>query len=417
MWVSFLYVITYALSGLGLFFTPSQISGRWLTVALLYITIGLLSMWFGYTFGGAGKVRRPRHPASNLLAYRSRYLARPSVILALYMLGFAARLYSIKKGLYGYVSNLSLFETSLAFQQWLAVASMLTKIALTIAWIEILSNKMNRLGRGLFYCLILIEVFFGLVSGMKGAVIGVLFPIVFLYYYFKRRLPWKLIGATVIVLALLIPINASYRDMVALGKIDTRSIASPLSGVVSATFKAFSSAQSTNLLRQDVDWFVRRFSFLHSINAIINQTPQKQPFWYGRYYWQIPALVFIPRAVWVNKPCLNYGKWFAITYLGYPQETRTSVAVTLVGDLYLNFGVVGVILGMFLLGLCFYFLYQKFRSSSSKVTLLVYTMIFPLITSHEIGLVEISVAAIRLAIITAIIGFIVYHMLGDRSKR
>jgi hypothetical protein len=62
---------------------------------------------------------------------------------------------------------------------------------------------------------------------------------------------------------------------------------------------------------------------------------------------------FIPRIVWPEKPAVSRGAWFT-TYLRMaPREAEatTSTGMTIVGEWYWNFGVAGVVVGMFLTGL------------------------------------------------------------------
>jgi hypothetical protein len=64
--------------------------------------------------------------------------------------------------------------------------------------------------------------------------------------------------------------------------------------------------------------------------------------------------VFIPRIIWPNKPLITPGQWFA-SKLGKGQfvtETKFSNAInmTIPGELYLNFGWLGSIVGLLLLG-------------------------------------------------------------------
>jgi hypothetical protein len=61
---------------------------------------------------------------------------------------------------------------------------------------------------------------------------------------------------------------------------------------------------------------------------------------------------FIPRIIWPEKPPVSRGAWFT-TYLGMANseaEATTSTGMTIVGEWYWNFGVVGVAAGMFLIG-------------------------------------------------------------------
>jgi hypothetical protein len=61
---------------------------------------------------------------------------------------------------------------------------------------------------------------------------------------------------------------------------------------------------------------------------------------------------FIPRIVWPEKPPVSRGAWFS-TYLGMAAreaEATTSTGMTAIGEWYWNFGLLGVVVGMFLTG-------------------------------------------------------------------
>jgi hypothetical protein len=64
------------------------------------------------------------------------------------------------------------------------------------------------------------------------------------------------------------------------------------------------------------------------------------------------SYAFIPRLVWPDKPTVTRGGWFS-TYLGlYDIETEatTAIGMTAVGELYWNFGLMGVMIGMCIMG-------------------------------------------------------------------
>lgn len=61
---------------------------------------------------------------------------------------------------------------------------------------------------------------------------------------------------------------------------------------------------------------------------------------------------FLPRLFWPDKPKVTRGAWFT-TYLGFSpreEESTTSTGITAAGELYWNFGILGVVVGMFILG-------------------------------------------------------------------
>ncbi|MDF2454527.1 MAG: hypothetical protein K0R51_520 [Cytophagaceae bacterium] len=97
----------------------------------------------------------------------------------------------------------------------------------------------------------------------------------------------------------------------------------------------------------------------------INQTSQvvkvaKEDGFYGGTTMAYFSYAFIPRFIWKEKPVIAQGVWFALRIgKAYIHEGETnannSINMTSAGELYLNFGLVGVMVGMFFIGgLCAY---------------------------------------------------------------
>lgn len=64
---------------------------------------------------------------------------------------------------------------------------------------------------------------------------------------------------------------------------------------------------------------------------------------------------FIPRFLWPNKPNVSRGAWFTV-HLGFArteEEASTSTGITATGEWYWNFGLIGVVAGMCLIGRLF----------------------------------------------------------------
>jgi hypothetical protein len=62
--------------------------------------------------------------------------------------------------------------------------------------------------------------------------------------------------------------------------------------------------------------------------------------------------VFIPRFLWPDKPMMSRGYWFS-AYVGvseYEDEHNSSTAISPAGEMYWNFGIPGVVVGLFIMG-------------------------------------------------------------------
>jgi hypothetical protein len=97
------------------------------------------------------------------------------------------------------------------------------------------------------------------------------------------------------------------------------------------------------------EFFLRQFEPL-PLSFILGEV-ERDGFRYGDTM-AYASYAFIPRLLWPDKPTLSKGSWFTV-YLGFsPRESEatTSTGITATGELYWNFGIVGVISGMLLIG-------------------------------------------------------------------
>jgi hypothetical protein len=70
------------------------------------------------------------------------------------------------------------------------------------------------------------------------------------------------------------------------------------------------------------------------------------------------AYGFIPRIVWPDKPAVTRGRWFNKYMLGSDRDSSTNVGQTAIGELYWNFGMPGVVGGMFVIGVLIAWLWR-----------------------------------------------------------
>jgi hypothetical protein len=87
---------------------------------------------------------------------------------------------------------------------------------------------------------------------------------------------------------------------------------------------------------------------------------------------------FVPRLLWPNKPSVSRGAWFT-AYLGAAareEEATTSTGISATGELYWNFGVLGVAVGMCGIGL-FYGLLWRMAGANPRqpLRMLLYVLV------------------------------------------
>jgi hypothetical protein len=107
-------------------------------------------------------------------------------------------------------------------------------------------------------------------------------------------------------------------------------------------------------------------------------------------YLKIPLIAFVPRVVWPDKPVIQagavFGRLFFIPLQYQSSLDSISIGMYHIGDLYVTFGVIGVLIGMCVLGCVYRLFYQLFdptRSSDVGMKFLYIVALFPLVNGFE----------------------------------
>jgi hypothetical protein len=87
-----------------------------------------------------------------------------------------------------------------------------------------------------------------------------------------------------------------------------------------------------------------------SMERVLEYTPERVPFWEGETYASIPFM-FIPRALWPDKPTRHFWNKFGRTYgVLSTEDYETSVGISYLAEGYVNFGYHGMYIVAFLVG-------------------------------------------------------------------
>ena len=77
---------------------------------------------------------------------------------------------------------------------------------------------------------------------------------------------------------------------------------------------------------------------------------------------------FIPRIIWKDKPTEDMGQIFGHRYfILYKYNYTTSMNFPVIAELFANFGILGIIIGMSLLGLIYSFFDKYFNSKHTSL--------------------------------------------------
>ncbi|HZT97145.1 MAG TPA: hypothetical protein VFB34_09950 [Chloroflexota bacterium] len=330
---------------------------------------------------------------SMLLGQRRLNLPRLALVFAV---GLAAKLYLLRSGYIVGAGN-AFIPVNSGYLEWVQLASQMTLYAMVLLALYILRNRPK--DRRLWYLLwgmLAVNVLTGAAYGSKQVLLEGIEVLIVAWWYSRRRLPPQLLAGLVLVAMVAFVVIPAYRQNVGQGagtstgsctsgscQFGTASV-NPISALTSATGSIFLGKSIPDLLATDAWSISRRLALAPDFGLAYQYTPSLgNPYLLGRdYLWALPE-AFIPRAIWPNKPSPVNGLYFSIHYAGLPTNTTSSTSITWLGDLYMNFGLVGTLLGMCAMGVFFAWWYATFRRNFSMQTILIYAAAIPVIMNFE----------------------------------
>ena len=335
-----------------------------LNTALGVSIIGLLAFWIGY-HRRLGKViahalpTLPRTWNINIALF---------VALVCFIFGWSLRIFSIiQVGGWGAWLEANKYEILAQAEgtMYINILANLAKVGLFIVFI--LARLRRHLNYWFLFTIFLIpELIYWLFSGSRAQFIFVLLGLLICVYMTSKKghqVSIKLSKWVVILVILLIVLFPFFSTLRGGG----------------ANFK-FLLTQSSAFWEQPLLLFeliMSRQHGLDSLGTLIEQISKGEPFTWGSEYLLI-LVSWIPRAIWPDKPVISLGKIFYEKFYPPIFHEGTAVAVTLPGQFYWDFGIVGVVIGMFLIGVIWQILFRYLVYPSDNLSnILIVSIMFP----------------------------------------
>jgi hypothetical protein len=372
--------------------------------ALLYFMFGMGAFWVG------SSLLRPLVVASDASEAAGAEPApgRMSILVraaALFVIGFLAKVYLLQSSLYSYTQSHQAYFSSLNTLEFLSTAADLGTCALLVAAIERFRRPADPTRKVLFWTVFILECSWGLISGMKYLLLRNFLFVALVSSYVEGKVRKAWIVAPFLALIAIYPFSDAYRNLVR-SRVQVSSLA--------AAQDASSLALSESLKDEsDVSGWVesgwqrtmRRLNLLQSVGIITELGPRAERLQGDERWWMVPIYPFVPRFLWPNKPLLNKAQRLSILLkLG----SQTSTALTYPGDLYLQFGLPGILLGMFLLGVAGQWLANRVSGPSADRHLLVYAATFMVVADLENDAFLLWVSVIKTIVVMTLVAWLIY---------
>jgi hypothetical protein len=241
----------------------------------------------------------------------------------------------------------------------------LTLGALIIAWLR---GYLNLGYKAAVSALIAGLVVVGLASGLLASIALPMVGFLFVYGWERRRIPW----AFVLTGALLfVPFNTAKHEFrgamwhTSDSQLSPENVVKLMTAFVTLTVEGVENGHfgSEDITRSDE----ARLNVLGLLAVVVNETPRNIPYWNGYTYsdllWHL-----IPRIIVPDKPSPALGQEFPRRYgfIAY-YDYDTSLNLPQLVELYINFGAIGVCLGMALIGFLYALMDHFFSASTGGV--------------------------------------------------
>lgn len=246
----------------------------------------------------------------------------------------------------------------LEFASSLAQLAPLFVFAWGATWIIVLSGRATRNQRRLLYVFTPVAVLVSYATYHSKAVTIVLVAVpIMALWYTRRRLPWKSLAALALVVVFgIFPFFNLYRELDPLLSRGKR---------FEVTYETLASRSPAEYTEHAIFAFENRMALVNSVAVVLRDVGRWVPFAHGETIFG-PTLAFlVPRAIWPDKPYFVTGRDFGRLFrVVNPMDQLTSIAPTVVGELYWNFDLPGILAGMALFGMCLRLLYRRYGEGS-----------------------------------------------------
>ncbi len=275
------------------------------------------------------------------------------VLPGLVLLSLASRLIQVRLGVFGYSSNYDRLIEAASYTQYLSMGASLGKLALVVAAFQYYSPHLGRRARTWFFGILAYEIMFGLLSGMKSAVV-IPFIIVLLCQYLRigrvsRHWLIAIPLAIMIAFAVIEPFRAAKNEDAGFKGTSLTSIVNTMTGsTLSAANEVGTEDKASFLLSVMGRSNLTYVGSLGIAFADDNENlPAGSPEFLGDMLFA-PLHAWIPRFLWEGKSLGNIGLWYTQTVIGF--DFFSSTAMGIFTYLYFAGGTIMVFGGLFFIG-------------------------------------------------------------------
>ncbi len=340
----------------NLFFTFGNDPFNLLSKTMDYIVLGLVSMWIGYRSNlGLFLFKFLTTSVVNLKKYfKNSFDFNIKLIYTFIILSIGVRFYAIFIGVYGYAQDPEQVIESAGISQYLNLLGLLAQYSLLVISLAYYSSEDKKLYRTVFILLMIVEVFFGIISGAKSLVVMPFIIPMVAFFILKRRVKKSLLALSIVAIVIAYILIEPFRI---LRHMDPNFRSTP-TYIMQTFYDAYILNKQVGLGEEkDAMFFLlsilSRNNYMTEAALAIDYENivglnEHDPDFLERLYFA-PLHAVVPRFIWAGKPIENTGLWFTHRVLGYDFDSSTGF--TPFGFLYFAGGMPLIVLFFFIFGI------------------------------------------------------------------
>lgn len=275
------------------------------------------------------------------------------------------QIYLLTQGIVGY--GVFSEHTTASYSFLIQISQISPPILLSVfAVVFFIKKNKSNLFKVSFLLFFMLQVFIGLLSGMKEQVLTPIIICAIPYLYVKKAIPQKLLASLIIGFILLYPLNNNYRNILnkhnGIGKYESLIMA----------VEEVSNESLWDNLTLGSDSYKSRLSMFPILLYSIHIEKEWDRYKYMNRYVYLPISWIVPRFLLPSKPMSGNGR-----YLNYKltKNDKSAITPSTFGWSYLEGGLVFVFLTFFIFGFVLLFI-QDLIKSDSILSFLFYIMMF-----------------------------------------
>jgi hypothetical protein len=357
------------------------------TKALFLVAAGFAALWLGWYATRGARARQPRS------GFSVGCLPSRRLTVGLSVVGLFSLIVLVGTGSFGYARGFDTGGPLGPWTEWLVASRSALDIALAFAAFRVFgrSDRVHpRADLLLFLALLILQFGSGLLSASKvGFILPKLLIVVFIYALFHDRIPIKWILVFLIAITMSFLIVDQVRRLTSPTATETDAVTLLVEGIRETSQDLTGSSSAA------LDRFKRRTREIENVAVVLRDTPRVLPHTSGNELPEAFAIALVPRVLWPRKPVFEPERRFPQLYLKQAPDSRSATGPSHFGDLYRNFGSLGVVFGMGLLGATFAFL-GRLSDVGSVRTLFIIAFILAVLTRSEDSIAGAIVAFARI---------------------